>query len=117
MLRSAHRLDPRDARRRRGCVAEQVGEALLQLQVLLDRHAAGGSCVRAGDLAVLGLEQREEAGLDGQPRELDRVGGRRAPAERAGHEDVDVARAADRHRACVTLYSRSRRLATVAVAT
>ena len=51
------------------------------------------------DLAVLGLEDREEAGLLGQPREPDRVARRRAPAERAGHEDVQVARAAERHRA------------------
>ena len=80
-----------------GRLAEQVREALLQLQVLGHRHLAPDRRAR-GDLAVLRLEQREEAGLDGEARELDRVLGRRAPAERTRHEDVDVARAADPHR-------------------
>ena len=66
MFRSALGLDLRSA-----CLvprrAEQVREALLQLQVLVT-----GTCRRigcAGDLAVLGLEQREQARFDREPRE------------------------------------------------
>ena len=50
-----------------------------------------------GDLAVLGLEDREEPGLLGQPGHADRVARVRAPAERAGDEDVEVAGAAELH--------------------
>src|SRR3954471_9619171 len=61
--------------------AEQVCEASLRPQVLLDRLAPLD--LRApGRLAVLGLEHRKDAGLARQPGELDRVVARRAPAER-----------------------------------
>src|SRR3954468_18415028 len=65
---------------------------------------------------MLGFEDREDAGLLREPGDADRVARRGAPAERAGDEDVHVARAAHPHRV-LTLYSRSRRSAIVAVAT
>ena len=77
---------------------EQVGVAALQLQVVLDRHLPA-DLRDAGDFAVLALEDREEAGLRRQSRDLDRVARGAAPAERARDEDVDVARAAQLHRA------------------
>jgi hypothetical protein len=51
---------------------EQVREALLQAQVLLDR-ALAADLRDPGDLAVAGLEDREDARLLRQPRDLDRV--------------------------------------------
>ena len=76
---------------------EQVREAPLRPQVLLDRHpAADRRHVR--DLAVLRLEDREEAGLrrqPGRPGSSRRVP--RAPAQRARHQHVQVARAAQLH--------------------
>ena len=80
-----------------GRLAEEVREALLRLEVLGHRHLAADGRARR-DVAVVRLEQREQAALDREPRDLDRVLGRRAPSERARHEDVDVARAFDRHR-------------------
>ena len=75
---------------------EQVAEPRLQLQVLLDRDAAP-DLRDGGDVAVGALPNGEDPGLDRQPRHLDRVARWRAPAERAGDEHVDVARAVDRH--------------------
>ena len=49
--------------------------------------------------AVLGLQNREQPALLGQAGDQDRVGRSAAPAERAGHEHVQVAGAADLHRA------------------
>jgi hypothetical protein len=53
--------------------------------------------VDARDLAVLGFEHREEP-VSLASRASGWCRASRAPAERAGHQDVDVARAADRHR-------------------
>src|SRR6185312_5069520 len=69
----------------------------LEPQVVGDGNAAadrGGT----GDLAGFGLEDGEQAGFGGQPGDLDRVGGGAAPAERAGHQDVQVAGAVEVHR-------------------
>ena len=75
---------------------EEVCEAALQAQVLLDRgRPADGR--RAHDLAVLRLEDREEARLGREPGDLHRVARSRAPPERARHQDVDVAGAVDLH--------------------
>ena len=100
-----------------GCavLAEQMREAFLRLQIFLDRQLVA-YLQHAGDDAMLGLEYREQTGFLRQPRDADGVMRGRAPAQRAGHEDVDVARAANAI-ARFTLYSRSRRSATVAVAT
>ena len=79
---------------------------------------ATGRRPRIGDtrpLRRLGLEDGEQAGLAGKARQPDRLA-RRAPAQWARHQHVQVAGAAERHRAA-TLASRSRRSATVAVAT
>ena len=51
-----------------------------------------------GDLAVLGLEHREQAGFARQPRQPDGIATRRAPAQRAGHEHLQIARAVQDHR-------------------
>ena len=75
-----------------------MGVAALRLQILIDGNLPA-NLGDGGDLAVLGLEDREEAGLFHQPGKLDGVGGVRAPAERAGNEDVQVARPAELHRA------------------
>ena len=77
--------------------AEKVGESPLRPQVLFDRLAMP-DLGDASHLAMLGLEDREDAGLPRQAGETDRVVARRAPAERARHEDVQVAGAAKRHR-------------------
>jgi hypothetical protein len=45
-----------------------VGKTLLRPQVLVHRHAAADLGDR-GDLAVFGLEHREDAGLARQPRQ------------------------------------------------
>ena len=77
--------------------AEQVRVAGLDPQVVGDRHAVadrGG----AGHHAGLGLEHREQAAFRGQPGDLDRVRRGTAPAERAGHQDVQVAGAVEVHR-------------------
>ena len=78
-------------------LAKQVRDIGLQPQVLLDRHRRRIG-VTADDLAVLGLEHREQAGLGGETGELDRVAGSLPPAERARDEDVEVAGAVQRHR-------------------
>jgi hypothetical protein len=52
---------------------EDVREAALQAEVLVDRRRSA-QLGRAGDLAVLGLEQRVEPALDRQAGQLDRVG-------------------------------------------
>ena len=77
---------------------EQVRIPRLQLQVLLDRHLLA-DLRHAGHLAAARLEHREQAVWLGQPGDLDRVGGGAAPAERAGHQDVQVAGAVELHRA------------------
>ena len=82
----------------RGRVAEQVREAALRLQVLLDRHLAA-DLRDADDLAVLGLEDREEARSPSRAARCRIVSlDAAAPAERARDEDVEVARAAELHR-------------------
>ena len=81
----------------RGGSPNRWAKRLLGPQVLLDRHLPADPRDR-GDLAVLGLEDREEAGLLRQPGEPDRVRRGRAPAERARHEHVEVARPVHRHR-------------------
>ena len=100
-----------------GVDAEQVRKALLQLADIPSTGTLSADLRAPGDLAVLRLEQRKEPRLDGETRELDGVRRCRAPAERAGHVDVDVARAVGCPSRFVTLNSRSRRLATLAVAT
>src|SRR5579863_5473134 len=72
-------LDPRDH-----VVAtlrdEQVTEARLALEVLLD----GGAVADSRDcrhVAVGALPDREDAGFDGESRDPDRVAGGRAPTE------------------------------------
>ena len=79
-----------------GMFAEEVGVSALNRQVLLDRGSVADRG-HGGDLAVLGLEDGKEAGLLGQPCHTDRVGRGGAPAQRARHEDVQVAGAADVH--------------------
>ena len=74
------------------------------------------SRVPAEVLAGLGFEHREQAAFGGQPGDLDRVGRGAGPAERAGTKGVQVA-GARKSIARVAVYSRSRRSATVAVAT
>ncbi len=76
---------------------EQVREALLRAQVVLDGYLPA-DLRDAGHLAVACLEHREDARLLCQAGDPDRVLRRAAPAERAGDEDVQVARAADLHR-------------------
>src|ERR1700675_1986773 len=78
-------------------IAEEMGVAFLELEVFGNGNLVPDRGTRR-DYAVLRFVQREEAGLDYQARELDRVFGRRTPAERAGHEDVNVARAMNPHR-------------------
>ena len=46
---------------------------------------------------MLGLDQREHAALHRQSPDLDGVAWFRSPAERAGHEDLHIARAAKTH--------------------
>ena len=76
---------------------EEMREALLRPQVRFDRHAVADLRHRR-DFAMLGFEDREDAGLARQPRQLDRVLAGRAPAQRAWHQDVQVARAVQGHR-------------------
>src|SRR5215468_3840652 len=47
---------------------------------------------------MLGLEYRKKPAFHRQPGEADGVVRRRAPAKRARHVDVDIARAVDAHR-------------------
>ena len=70
---------------------EEVREALLRAQVVLDRHLPADLRDRH-DVAVLGLEDGEQPALGGEPSDLDRVARVAAPAQRAGDEDVQVAR-------------------------
>ena len=53
----------------------------------------------ADDLARLRLEDGEQPGLLREPRDPDRLARLGSPAERARHEDVDVARTVELHRA------------------
>ena len=76
---------------------EQMGEAPLRLQIVLDRNLPA-DLAAAGDGAVFGFEHREQPALDGEPRQTDGVVRGRAPAERARHVDVDIARAVNAHR-------------------
>ena len=87
------RLDHVGARR----VLEEVRVAVLQLQVLGDRDLLA-DLRDADDLAVLGFEDGEDAGLLCEAGDLDRVGRGRAPAQRAGDEDVQVTGAPELHR-------------------
>src|SRR4051812_20090180 len=70
-------------------LAEEMGKAPLQLQVVLDWHPPP-ELMTARDFAVFRLEQREQTGFDREPCNLDRVGRRRAPAERTRHVNVNV---------------------------
>src|SRR3954471_23027386 len=70
-------------------LAEEMREAPLQLQVVLDWHPPP-ELMTARDFAVFRFEQRKQARFDREPRDLDRVGRRRTPAERTGHVDVYV---------------------------
>src|SRR5579883_2120428 len=79
-----------------GVSLEEVRKALLRPQILLDRHLAADRR-RRRNLAVLRLEEREEAALSGQAGHPDGVGGVAAPAERARHQDMDVAGAVQAH--------------------
>src|SRR5512137_2519555 len=66
-------------------ILEQVLEALLRPQVLLDRQLL----LDLRDVlhrAVLGVEHGKETRLFREARDADRVGRRVAPAERAGHQ-------------------------------
>ena len=115
MLRSA-RAWIRATTSGRPVVAEEVGVAPLRPQVVLDRDLAPDPG-HLGDLAVLGLEDREEPALLGQPGQPDGVGGR-GTASRAGRargRGGSGRRGSDI--AFSTLASRSRSSATVAVAT
>src|SRR5271169_2790353 len=87
----AYRLQPRDPRVFMAAL-EQMCEAALQLQIVLHRNRVA-DLAHLRDLAVLGLEDRIEATLDGQPRQPDSVVRSRSPAERARHVDLDVTRA------------------------
>ncbi len=78
---------------------EEMREALLQPQVVVDWHTPADAR-RVGHVAVFGLEEREQPALHRRPRDLDGVGRRGAPAQRARHVDVHVARAANAHGAC-----------------
>ena len=83
----------------RGARAEQVRVAPLRPQVLLDRHLAADLRDR-GDLAVARPRRPGTARSPwpaGRSAIVSRDGA--APAERAGHEHVQVARAAELHRA------------------
>src|SRR5947199_10277109 len=77
----ADRLQPRDARVVMAAL-EQMREAALQLEIVLYRNLAA-NLAYLRDLAVLGLEDRIEAALDGKLRQPDGVMRRRSPAERA----------------------------------
>src|SRR5438128_10234656 len=90
-----NRLDRRDAH---GVwrLSEQMCEALLQLQILSDGYLPADLGM-ARDLAMLGLEQREQPGLDGEACNLDRVRRLGAPAQGTGHMDVNVPGALDGH--------------------
>src|ERR1700675_2030688 len=91
-----HHLNQRDALDVRR-VPEKMAITLLQLEIF--GHGALAPDRRAlRDFTVLRFEQREKAGLDRQARDLDRVFRRRTPAERAWHEDMDVARTVNSHR-------------------
>src|SRR5690242_14428979 len=75
-------------------IAEQMREALLQLEVIRDRNLVpDGRDPR--DLAVARLEQREQPALDREARNTDGVLGSGAPPQRTRHQHVDVARPAD----------------------
>src|SRR6266511_160130 len=75
---------------------EQMGETLLRLQILGNRHPIA-DLAAAGDHAMFGLEYREQPGLDGESGEPDRIVRRRAPSERARHVDMNIAGAINSH--------------------
>ena len=79
-----------------GFFAEQVGKALLRPQKVVDRHLAA-DLGRARHFTALCLEHREEATFVRQSRQTDGVVRGRAPSQRTGNKNVDVARAADAH--------------------
>ena len=97
MLRSAIACSLATRARAFARTVNRWAKRLCGLQIVGDRHLAA-NLAAAGDLAVLGLEHRKQAGFDREPRQPDRVVRGRAPAERARHVDVDVARAVDAHR-------------------
>ena len=95
--RCCGRRSPASSTRGSRCRREKMRKAPLQLQIFGDRHLAADLALMRDD-AVLGFEDREQPALDREPRQLDRVLRRRAPAERAGHVDLDIARAVNAHR-------------------
>ena len=86
---------------------EQVGEAALALEPGDERQLVLRP-VGEAVLAVLDLEQRPVAGVDGLARQLDGLGAVGAPAARAGREDVEEGRAVDVASALAALRTRSR---------
>src|SRR5450432_2127426 len=79
-----------------GRLGEQMRKALLQPQVVFNRHLAA-DLGAARDFAVFRFEQWEQARFDREPGDLDGVGRLRAPAQRARHMNVNVARTVDAH--------------------
>ena len=71
-------------------------EAPLRLQIFGD-WCFVADLARMGYAAVFRFENWIEPGLDREAREFDRVVGRRAPTQRTGHADLNIARAAERH--------------------
>src|SRR6202165_4823929 len=70
--------------------AKEMRITALRLEVVLDWDTRANGRP-ADDLAVLRLEDREESTLFRQPCQPDRLAGGAAPAQWAGHQDVDVA--------------------------
>lgn len=64
---------------------------------ILDRPAVADRGNRR-EFAVLGLDQGKHSALGSQPGHLDRVCRARTPAQRAGHEYLQVAGPAEAHR-------------------
>src|ERR1700693_6065709 len=69
---------------------EEMRVTPLWSEVLLDRDSRPDGR-HADHLAMLGLEDREDARFLRQAREPDRLAGCAAPAQRTGNQDVDVA--------------------------
>src|SRR6185503_12895274 len=78
--------------------SKQMRKAALRLEVRLDRQAPA-DLGDAHHLAVLGLEHREDPGLLRKARNMHRLVGGVAPAERARDKNVQITRAAEFHRA------------------
>src|SRR4051794_22775540 len=69
---------------------EEMGVAALDAEVLLDRHLPA-DLRHTRHVPGLGLEDREHTALLGEPCDVDGLARLAAPAQRAGHEHVDVA--------------------------